>query len=250
MASHVKTNLLSLNELNFCLCLHRSLSPIPRKSEHYKQRCSHEHYCPDYRKDLKRSTCRMNNKKHGQNKPRIPSREDAHYRCYEHRSPSPDVRRDSLDNFYSSKLYQAYSPRRRDSSRKSQYMSRYSEDVHYQEYCLDYPEQMQGVYSPDDHRVKRSGKGGQSPQRSIADSFRFEDKWHEDDLSYQRMQDEKYCQSLRRGSEDFEKRSSFQTRYRINETWVIWYKASSNKVCLKLKITALKSFCLKRSKAL
>ncbi|XP_054570878.1 BCLAF1 and THRAP3 family member 3 [Eptesicus fuscus] len=187
---------------------HRSLSPIPRKSEHCKQRCSHEHYCSDYRKDQKRSTCRMRHKKHGQSKPRISSREDAHYRCYEHRSPSPDVRRSSLDDFYSYKLYQAYSPRRRDSSRRSQYMSRYSEDVHYQEYCWGYPEQMQGRYIPDDHRVRRSGKGGQSPLRSIADSFRFEDE-----LSYQRMQDEKYGQSLRRGSEDFEKRSSFQTRY-------------------------------------
>ncbi|XP_014398946.1 PREDICTED: uncharacterized protein CXorf23 homolog isoform X1 [Myotis brandtii] len=191
---------------------HRSLSPIPRKSENYKQRCSHEHYCFDYKKDLKRSTCRMNDKKHGQSKPRISSHESAHYRWYEHRSPSPD-RRSSLDDFYSYQLYQEYSPRRRDSSRRSQYMSRYSEDVPYEEYCWDYPEEMQGRYSPDDYRVRRSGKGGQSPQRSIEDSFRFEEKWYEDDLSYQMMQDEKYSQSFRRDSEDFEERSSFQTRY-------------------------------------
>ncbi|CAK6450614.1 unnamed protein product [Pipistrellus nathusii] len=189
---------------------HRSLSPIPRKSEHSKQRCSNEPYCSDHRKDLKRSACRMSHKKH-QSKPRIPSREDAHYRCYEHRSPSPDARSSLPDDFYSNKLYQAYSPRRRDSSR-SQYPSRYSEDVHYQEYGWGYPEKMQGGYTPDEHRV-RSGKGEQSPQRSMADSLRFVDNWHEDESSHQRMQDEKHCQSLRRGSEDFEKRSAFQTRY-------------------------------------
>lgn len=230
------------------LCLHRSSSPIPKKSEYHKQRCSHEHHCSDYRKYLKRSTCKMSDKKHGQSNPRVSSHESAHYRCCEHRSPSPD-RRSSLDDFYSYKLYQAYSPRRRESSR-SQYMSKYSEDVLYQEYCSDYPEQMQGKYTPDDHRVRRIGKGGQSPQRPIADYFRFQEKWHEDNLNYQRMQDEKYSQSLRRGSDDFEGRSSFQTRYRINETWVIWYNASSKKVCLLFKITTLKSFCLKGSKAL
>ncbi|XP_015420360.1 PREDICTED: uncharacterized protein CXorf23 homolog isoform X1 [Myotis davidii] len=189
----------------------RSLSPKPRKSEHYKQRCSHEHYCSDYGKDLKRSTSRMNDKKHGQSKPRISSHESAHYRWYEQRSPSPD-KRSSLADFYSYKLYQEYSPQTRDSS-KSQYMSKYSEDVPYEDYCCDYPEEMQERYSPDDHRVRRSVKGGQSPQRSIEDSFRFEEKSYKDDLSYQMMQDEEYSQSFRRGSEDFEERSSFQTRY-------------------------------------
>lgn len=188
---------------------HRSLSPTPKKSEHSKQRCSNEQYCSDSRKDLRRSASRMSHKKHVQSKPRIPSREDAHYRSYEHRSPSPDVR-SSPDDFYSHKFYQAHSPRR-DSSR-SQYPSRYSEDVHYQDYCRGYPEKKQGGYTPDDHRV-RSGIGVPSPQRSMADSLRFEGKWHEDESSHQRMQDEKHCQSLRRGSEDFEKWSVFQTRY-------------------------------------
>nr|KAF6320442.1 BCLAF1 and THRAP3 family member 3 [Pipistrellus kuhlii] len=187
---------------------HRSLSLIPRNSEHSKQICSNEPYCSDHRKDL---WIRMSHKKHVQSKPRLPSREDAHYRCYEQRAPSPDARRSSPDDFYSNKLYQAYSPRRRDSSR-SQYPSRYSEDVHYQEYGWGYPEKMQGGYPPSEHRV-RSGKGGQSSQRSMADSLRLEDKWHEDESSHQRMQDEKHCQSLRRGLEDFEKRSAFQTRY-------------------------------------
>lgn len=50
--------------------------------------------------------------------------------------------------------------------------------------------------------------------RSTTDSFRFEGYWHEDEPRHQRIQDEKYSQSLRRGSEDFEKRSSFQKRYR------------------------------------
>ncbi|XP_059534539.1 BCLAF1 and THRAP3 family member 3 isoform X2 [Myotis daubentonii] len=191
---------------------HRSLSPIPRKSEYYKQRCSNEHYCSDYKKDQKRSTCRMNDKKHGQSKPRTSSHDSAHYQWYEHRSPSPD-RRSSVGDFYSYKLYQEYSPQRRDSSRRSQYMSTYSEDVPYEDYCWNYPKEMQERYSPDDHRVRGSGKGGQSPQRSIEDSFRFEEELYEDDLSNQMIQDEKYSQSFRRGSEDFEEKSSFQTRY-------------------------------------
>lgn len=49
--------------------------------------------------------------------------------------------------------------------------------------------------------------------RSTTDSFRFEGHWHEAEPRYQRIQDEKYSQSLRRGSEDFEKRISFQKRY-------------------------------------
>lgn len=193
---------------------YRYLSPIPRKSEYYKQRYSHEYYGSGYRKDPKRSPWRMYDREHGQSKPRIPSHGHTHYRCYEHRSPSPNIRRSSLDYFYSYKPYQVYSPERRDGNRRSHYMPRYSENVHYQEYrCNCYPHQVQGRYIPDDHRVRRSGKGGESPQRSIADYFRFEGKWHEDELSYQRIQDEKYSQSFRRISEDFEKRSSFHKRY-------------------------------------
>lgn len=156
----------------------------------------------------------MYDREHGHSKPRISSHGHTRYRCYEHRSPSPKIRRSSLDYSYSSKPYQVYSPERRDSSRRSPYMPRYSENVHYKEYrCNCYPQQMQRRYIPDDHRVRRSGKREESPQRPVADYFRFEGKWHEDELSYQRTQDEKYSQSFRRLSEDSEKRSSSHTRY-------------------------------------
>ncbi|XP_032245445.1 BCLAF1 and THRAP3 family member 3 isoform X4 [Phoca vitulina] len=192
---------------------HRSLSPVPRNSEHYKQRHSHAHYGCEYRKDPKRPiTWRMDSEKHGQSKPRIPSHGNVHYRSYEHRSPSPNLRRNSLENVYTYKPYRAHLPGRGDDNRRSHYMPKYSEGVPYREHHC-YSEKGQGRYIPDDHRVRGSGKGGKPPQRSIADSSRFEGKWHEDELRHQRIQDENYSQSLRRGSEDFEKRSSLQKRY-------------------------------------
>lgn len=193
---------------------YRSLSPISRKSDYYKQRYSSWHYGYDYRKDPERpTTWRTHDTKHGQSKPRISSHGNTYYQFCEHRSPSPYTRRSSLDNFYAYNPYQVYSPGRRDDNRSSQYKPRYSEDVHYQEYqWYYYSQQVQGRYIPDDHR-DRSGKVGTSPQRSITDSFRFEGKWHEEDFRYQRIQDEKYFQSLRRDSEDFDERSSFQKRY-------------------------------------
>ncbi|XP_008061537.1 uncharacterized protein CXorf23 homolog isoform X2 [Carlito syrichta] len=194
---------------------HRSLSPVPRNSEYYKQRHSHGHYGCEYRKDPKRPiTWRMDSEKHGQSKPRIPSRGNIYYRSYEHRSPSPNIRRNSLESFYMYKPHRGYSPGRWDSNRRSQYMHKYSEGVPYKEHERNcYPQKVQGRYIPDDHRVRGSGKGGKPPQRSVADSFRFEGNWHEDELRHQRIQEEQYSQSPRRGSEDFETRSSFQKRY-------------------------------------
>lgn len=93
-------------------------------------------------------------------------------------------------------------------------MPRYSEGVYYQEYQWDYyPQHMQGRSIPYDHR-RRSGKRGKSPQRSTEDSSRFEGKQHEDELRSQKIRDEKYFYSLRRGPEGFEKRSSSQKRYK------------------------------------
>ncbi|KAL2768917.1 BCLAF1 and THRAP3 family member 3 isoform 1 [Daubentonia madagascariensis] len=194
---------------------HRSLSPVPRNSEYYKQRHSHGHYGCEYRKDPKRPvTWRADSEKHGQSKPRIPTRGNVYYRSYEHRSPSPNIRRNSSENFYMYKPHRGYSPERGDGNRRSQYMPKYSEGVPYKEHERScYPQKVQGRYIPDDYRVRGSGKGGKPPQRSIADSFRFEGKWHEDELRHQRIQEEKYSQSPRRGSEDFETRSSFQKRY-------------------------------------
>nr|XP_039331626.1 BCLAF1 and THRAP3 family member 3 isoform X2 [Saimiri boliviensis boliviensis] len=193
---------------------HRSLSPVPRNAEHYKQRYSHGHYGCEYRKDPKRPIAwRMDSEKHGQSKPRIPSRGNIYYQSYEHRSPSPNIR-NSLENVYMYKPHRGYSPGRGDSNRRSQYMPKYSEGIPYKEHERNsYPQKVQGGYSPDDHRIRGSGKGGKPPQRSIADSFRFEGKWHEDELRHQRIQEEKYSHSPRRGSEGFETRSSFQKRY-------------------------------------
>lgn len=208
--------MLSLNELNCSVCLHRSLSPIPRNSEYYRQRHSHERYDYDHRKDPKRPVAwRVDSDKHGQSKARIPFRGNAHYRSYEPRSPSPNIRRNSLDDFYTSKSRQVYLSGRGDDSRGSQYVPQYSEGVAYKEHQSNYhPQQVQGRYIPGDQRVRGSEKGGKAPQRSVADSSRFEGKWHEDEMRHQRIQDEQYPRSLRRGSEDFETRSSFQNRYR------------------------------------
>ncbi|XP_011361328.1 BCLAF1 and THRAP3 family member 3 isoform X1 [Pteropus vampyrus] len=193
----------------------RSLSPIPRNSEYYRQRHSHERYDYDHRKDPKRPVAwRVDSDKHGQSKARIPFRGNAHYRSYEPRSPSPNIRRNSLDDFYTSKSRQVYLSGRGDDSRGSQYVPQYSEGVAYKEHQSNYhPQQVQGRYIPGDQRVRGSEKGGKAPQRSVADSSRFEGKWHEDEMRHQRIQDEQYPRSLRRGSEDFETRSSFQNRY-------------------------------------
>ncbi|XP_053773234.1 BCLAF1 and THRAP3 family member 3 isoform X2 [Desmodus rotundus] len=187
----------------------RSLSPAPRKSEHYKQRHSHGYRGYDSRKDPNRSTTGRMHKNDGQSRPRNSCHENTYYRFHKHRSHSPNTR-SSLDQFYSYKPYQAYLPGREDGNR---YMPRYSEGVYYQEYQWDYyPQHMQGRSIPYDHR-RRSGKRGKSPQRSTEDSSRFEGKQHEDELRSQKIRDEKYFYSLRRGPEDFEKRSSSQKRH-------------------------------------
>ncbi|KAM5221402.1 LOW QUALITY PROTEIN: BCLAF1 and THRAP3 family member 3 [Ctenodactylus gundi] len=193
---------------------HRSLSPVPRNCEYYKQRYSHERYGCEYRKDPRRQLAgRMDSEKHGQNKARIPPCGKLYYRSYEHRSPSPK-RRNSLENLYTHKPRQVYSPGRGDGNRRSQYTSVYSEGVPYIEHGRNcYPHKMPGRYTPDDYRSRGSGRGGKPPQRSATDSSRFEGKWREDELKHQRMQEEKYSQSPRRGSEDFDSRSSFQKRY-------------------------------------
>ncbi|XP_045712061.1 BCLAF1 and THRAP3 family member 3 [Phyllostomus hastatus] len=187
----------------------RPSSPAPRKSEHYKQRSSHGYHGLDHRKDLNRSTTwRMH--KNGQRRSRNSSRENTYYRYHKRRSSSPNTR-SSSDKFYSYKPYQAYSPGREDGNR---YTSRYSEGGYYPEYQWDYyPQHVRGRSIPYDHRGRRSGKRGKSPQRSTEDSSRFERKQREDELRSQKTRDEKYSRSLRRRSEDVEKRSSFKKRH-------------------------------------
>ncbi|KAF6090078.1 BCLAF1 and THRAP3 family member 3 [Phyllostomus discolor] len=187
----------------------RPSSPAPRKSEHYKQRSSRGYHSFDHRKDLNRSTTwRMH--KNGQRRSRNSSRENTYYRYYKRRSSSPNTR-SSSDKFYSYKPYQAYSPGREDGNR---YMPRYSESAYYPQYQWDYyPQHARGRSVPYDHRGRRSGKRGKSPRRSTEDSSRFERKQREDELRSQKTRDEKYSHSLRRRSEDGEKRSSFQKRH-------------------------------------
>ncbi|XP_042831264.1 BCLAF1 and THRAP3 family member 3 isoform X6 [Panthera tigris] len=142
----------------------RSLSPVPRNSEHYKQRYSHGHYGCEYRKDPKRpTTWRMDSEKHGQSKPRIPSRGNIHYRSYEHRSPSPNIRRTSSENAYTFKPYREYLPGRRDGNRGLHYMPQYSEGVPYKENQRNfYPQKVQGRY-PEDRDFRKYGHTSKRP---------------------------------------------------------------------------------------
>ncbi|XP_003466466.2 BCLAF1 and THRAP3 family member 3 isoform X1 [Cavia porcellus] len=189
---------------------HRSLSPVPRNFEYYKQRFSSGHYGCEYRKDPTRPNAwRMDDEKHGQSKTRISPRGNFYHRSYEHRSPSPNIR-SSFDDVYTYKPHRVHLPGRGDSNRRPQYMPTYSENTpHLEHERSPYPQKMQGRYIPNNYNER----GRKPPQRSMADSFAFEGKWHEDEFRHQRMQEEKYTQSPRRGSEDFDTRSSFQRRY-------------------------------------
>ncbi|XP_054436978.1 BCLAF1 and THRAP3 family member 3 [Pteronotus mesoamericanus] len=197
----------------------RSLSPAPKKSEYYRERYPHGYYGYDYRLDPNRSTTWRIHKDE-QSRPRLSPRESTYYRFYDHRSPSPNIR-SSLDAYYSYsyKPYQLYSPGREDDNRL-QYTPRYAEGIYYQEYRWDcHPQQGRGRHIANDHRGRRDGRRRKSPRRSIEDSFRFEGRRHEDELRYHRIRDEKYSHYYRRGSEDFEKRSSFQKRYTEDRDW-------------------------------
>ncbi|XP_007493521.1 BCLAF1 and THRAP3 family member 3 isoform X3 [Monodelphis domestica] len=195
----------------------RSLSPEFRNTEHYRQRYPHGNHDYEYkgfRKDPKRTMpWRMDSEKYEQNDSRISSHGNVHHRIYEHRSPSPSVRRNSLEDTYSYKPHRGYSPERGDSSRKFHYISKYSDTPSYKEHEWHYSSQkVQGRYVPDDARFTGIGKEMKHFHRS-ADSFKFEGKWHEDELRYQRILEDKYAQSPRRGPEELVTRSTFQKRY-------------------------------------
>ncbi|XP_020845582.1 BCLAF1 and THRAP3 family member 3 isoform X4 [Phascolarctos cinereus] len=195
----------------------RSLSPEFRNPEHYRQRYLHGNYDYEYkgfRKDPRRTMpWRMDSEKYEQSDPRISSHGNIHHRIYDHRSPSPNGRRNSLEDSYSYKPHRGYSPERSDSSRKFHYFPKYSDAPPYKEHEWYYSSQkIQGRYVPDDARFTGIGKEVKPFHRS-ADSFKFEGKWHEDDLRYQRIQEDKYAQSPRRGLEELVTRSSFQKRY-------------------------------------
>lgn len=199
----------------------RSLSPQSRNFEYHEERHFHGHYDPEYRNDPQRPfTWRMDDEKHGQNKPRIPPRVNSYYRSYENRSPSPNVK--PVEKFDTYKPHQEYFPGRGDDDRRSQYMPTYTENAAaYMEHERDcYIPTVQGRYT-DEHRGRGNGRGGKPPQMllgmppqmSLADSFRFKETWHEDELRHQRVPEESFPQSPRRGSEDFDTRNPFQKRY-------------------------------------
>ncbi|XP_074070383.1 BCLAF1 and THRAP3 family member 3 isoform X2 [Macrotis lagotis] len=193
----------------------RSLSPEFRNPEYYRQRYSHGTYDYEYkgfRKDPKRTIpWRMDSEKYEQNDPWI-SHGSVH-RIYDHRSPSPSERRNSLEDTYSYKSHRGYSPERSDSSRKLHYTPKYSDVPPYKEHEWHYSSQkVQERWLPDDARFTGIGKEVKPFHRS-ADSFKFEGMWYEDDLRYQRIQEDKYDQSPRRCPEELVTRSSFQKRY-------------------------------------
>nr|XP_044996897.1 BCLAF1 and THRAP3 family member 3 [Jaculus jaculus] len=196
---------------------HRSLSPQSRNFEYYEERHSYGHFSCEYRKDQKRPIAwRMGSEKQGQSKSRIPLHGNLYYRFYEKRSPSPNTG-NSLDKFYPHQPHQVYLAGREAVNRRSQYMPTYSESRPYLEHERDcYPPQMQGRYILDDHRVREREREGKPPPRSPANSFRFEGKWHEDELRHQGIQEEIHSQLPRRSSEDLDTRSSFQKRYPEN----------------------------------
>ncbi|XP_036768747.2 BCLAF1 and THRAP3 family member 3 isoform X5 [Manis pentadactyla] len=144
---------------------HRSLSPVPRNSEHYKPRHSHGHYGCEYRKEPERPiTWRIDNDKYGQSKPRIPSHGNMYYRSYEHRSPSPNIRRNSLEDAYNYNPYRVHLPGRVDDNRGSQYIPKYLESVRYKVHQRDcYPEELQGRY-PEDRDFGKYGYTSKRPQ--------------------------------------------------------------------------------------
>lgn len=137
-----------------------------------------------------------------------------YYRSYENRSPSPNVK--SAEKFDTYNPHQEYFPGRGDDDRRCQYMPTYSESAAtYTEHERDcYSPKMKGRFIPEGHRVRGSGRGGKPPQMSLEDPFRFEETWHEEESRHQRVQEENYPQSPRRGSEDFDARKPFQKRYR------------------------------------
>lgn len=155
----------------------------------------------------------MDDEKHEQNKPRIPPRMNTYYRSYEKRSSSPNAK--PVEKFDAYKPHQEYFPGRGDDDRRSQYMPTYTESATtYMEHERDcYIPTVQGRYTPDEHRGRGSGRGGKPPQMSLVDSLRFKEKWPEDEMRHQRVQEESYPQSPRRGSEDFDTRNPFQKRY-------------------------------------
>ncbi|XP_067401113.1 BCLAF1 and THRAP3 family member 3 isoform X2 [Emydura macquarii macquarii] len=194
---------------------HRSLSPAFRSPEHHRQRhinddCEYK----GFRKDLKKPmSWRVEDGKYGQSNSRFAPHGNIHHRIYEHRSPSPNLKRIPLEDTYSHKPYRTHSSERGEGNRRYQFPPKYSE-ISYKEHDRPfYPHKMQERYIPEDFRLTGDERGMKPFHRPLGASCKFERKWHEDDMRHQRLQEDKYGQSLRRASEEFTARSSLQKRY-------------------------------------
>ncbi|XP_074850147.1 BCLAF1 and THRAP3 family member 3 isoform X2 [Carettochelys insculpta] len=197
---------------------HRSLSPAFRSPEHHRQRHAHINYDCEYkelRKDLKKPmSWRVEEGKYGENNSRFQPHGNIHQRIYEHRTPSPNLKRIPLENTYSNKPYRTYSPERGEGNRRYSFPPKYSEIAYKEHDRSFYPHKMQERYMPEDFRVIGGGKGMKSFHRPLGASCKFERKWHEDEMRHQRLQEDKYGQSLRRASEEFTTRYPEDRDYR------------------------------------
>uniref|UniRef100_A0A7M4E841 BCLAF1 and THRAP3 family member 3 n=1 Tax=Crocodylus porosus TaxID=8502 RepID=A0A7M4E841_CROPO len=194
----------------------RSLSPAFRSPEHHRQRHAHINYNCEYkgfRRDLKKSMpWRAEDGKYGQSNSRFAPNGNNHHRIYEHRSPSPSLKRIPLEDAYSHKPYRTHSSERSESNRRYQLPPKYSETLYKEHDRPFYSHKIEERCMPEHYRVTGNEKGMKPFYRPLGDSCKFERKWYEDDLRHQRLHEDKYGQSPRRVSEEFT-RSSLQKRY-------------------------------------
>ncbi|KAM9567607.1 BCLAF1 and THRAP3 family member 3 isoform 2-T2 [Guaruba guarouba] len=195
----------------------RSLSPAFRSPEHHRQRHAHINYDCEYksfRKDPKKPMpWRIEDEKYGQSNFRFAPHGNNHQRIYERRSPSPSLKRISMEDTYSHKPYRTHSSERTESSRRCQLPPKYSE-IPYKEHDRPfYQHKMEDRYMFEHCKLAGNEKGMKPFHRPLGASCKLERKWHEDDLRHQRLHEEKYGQSPRRVSDEFTARSSLQKRY-------------------------------------
>ncbi|XP_042644792.1 BCLAF1 and THRAP3 family member 3 isoform X3 [Tyto alba] len=195
----------------------RSLSPPFRSPEHHRQRHAHVNYDCEYksfRKDPKKPMpWRTEDEKYGQSNSRFAPHGNNHQRIYERRSPSPNLKRISMEDTYSHKPYRTHSSERTEGNRRCQLPPKYSE-IPYKEHDRPfYQHKMEERYMFEHYKVTGPEKGMKPFHRPLGASCKLERKWHEDDLRHQRLHEEKYGQSPRRVSDEFTARSSLQKRY-------------------------------------
>ncbi|NXO03028.1 BCLA3 protein, partial [Rhinopomastus cyanomelas] len=192
----------------------RSLSPAFRSPEHHRQRHAHMNYDCEYksfRKDPKKPMpWRTDDEKYGRSNSRFAPHGNNHQRIYDHRSPSPNLKRIPMDGTYSHKPYRTRSSER---TERCQLPPKYSEIPYKEHDRLFYQHKMEDRYMFEHYRVTGNDKGIKPFHRPLGASCKPERKWHEDDLRHQRLHEGKCGQSPRRVSDEFTARSSLQKRY-------------------------------------